>query len=223
MACTVESSCASFLPGLLMAATHLTATNGRYAMFIQSAVCSRVLEYERPLSVNFGDGATAVIVGKVGKDRGILGWSWFNDGAYHKGAVVTPAKGQPWYLGQGRHVVTSLDPAKGRDIGLRLGLLCKQAVDAALTDAGVRREEVGFFAAHQPTAWFNELCIRTSQLDHVRTASTFAKTASVAAANVALNVDEGVRTRQLRAGDLAMLYSCGGGMTWGAVAMRWGA
>lgn len=222
MACTVDASCASFLPSLLLAASHLTATSGRYAMLIQSAACSRVLEYERPLSVNFGDGATAVIVGKVGKDRGILGWSWFNDGSYHRAACVAQAQGEPWWVGKSKQVVGSLDYGMGRGIGLRLGLLCRQAVDAALIDADVRREDVGFFAAHQPTAWFNELCLRTSQLDHVRSATTFSRTASVAAANIALNVDEGTRTGQLRTGDLAMLYSCGMGMNWGAVAMRWG-
>ncbi len=223
LALNVDTTCTGFLGSMMLAAPQIATGAADYALLVQSTVTSRCVDYSRPNSVNFGDGASAVVLGRVGDNRGILGWSWFNDGAYHRGAVLADPSGAPWYCAKKPLVATTLDAAGGREMVLKLGQLSNQAVEAALLDANLTKRQVDFFGVHQPTAWFNEFCRRTcSMMETTRTAQSFAETASVGPANLPFCIEAGTREGTLRAGDIAALFSCGSGMNWGALVVRWG-
>lgn len=218
----IDNHCSSLLPSLNFAAQLVAGGSVKCALLVQSVAFSRILDYQKPLSVNFGDGASAAIVGRVDACRGVLGWSSFTDGSYHRAAAIAPKLGGEWYQGTSRSVVAALDFEKGRTLGLKLGLLSKQAVEAALVEADLSKQDVNFFASHQPVSWFVELCLRTSGLTNANTCDTFSRYASVGPANILLSLDEGVRQGKVKPDDVVLMYACGSGMTWSATVLRWG-
>ncbi|MBX7116232.1 MAG: 3-oxoacyl-ACP synthase III family protein [Myxococcaceae bacterium] len=217
-----DNQCSSALSSMILARSMIASGACRKALIVQSAAYSRVMPYELPLSVNFGDGATAAVLGSVSEGRGVLGSSWFSDGSYHKAICLAPREGGNWYSGHSELIANSLDPARAREAIGRFGAMAKEAVSAAAEDAKVSLEDIKYFACHQPTAWFVELCQRTAGLEHCKTESTFAQTAGVGPCNVMLNLDKGLRSGSLRRGDLVATYAMGSGFTWGAVILRWG-
>ena len=219
---SLDNACSSLIPALLTAAGQITIGAARKALLVQSAAFSRVLDYDRPHSVNFGDGATAVVVGPVGEGYGIQGWSWFNDGTLNRTVCFGPAEGGAWYQGAGRLVVASQDVEGARRMVHSFGGWAKEAIEGALTHAKLEKRDVDFFACHQPVVWFNPLCAQAAGLEDVPTECVFPQTAGLGPANVPINLDAGVRSGKLRPGGLAMLYAMGSGTQWGAMALRWG-
>ncbi len=217
-----DNQCSSAVSSIITAQVMLASGAYRKALIVQSAVFSRVLPYELPLSVNFGDGATAAVLGPVSGHRGLLGSSWFNDGSYHRAVCTAPRGGGRWQDAKGGLVTASLEPEKGREAIFRFGDMAKEAVDAAAEKANIDLKDVKFFACHQPTAWFVELCQRSAMLQHAAAPSTFSQTAGLGPCNVMLNLNEGLMTGALRRDDLVAVYSMGSGFTWGAAILRWG-
>lgn len=218
----MDTQCSSPLSALLTAIPHIASGSAKYALLIQSAAYSRVLPYERPMSVNFGDGASAFILGKVADGRGVLGHSWFNDGSFHRAIAIAPRGKSRWYEPSDGLVAVNPDLSKGAEVPYRLAEIADQAVSTSLNKAGVTKESVDFFASHQTTAWFVELSARGAGLDGAKAPSTFAWTGGVGPANVGLNLEAGVSSGALKPDDVAVLYSTGAGMTWGSVVLRWG-
>lgn len=222
LAINIDNTCISFIPQLLLATGQIQAGQVTKALLVQSAAFSRVMPYERPLSVNFGDGAAAAVVGKVSEGRGVLGSAWLNDGDFHRAACIAPANGDDWYKGSERFVISSLDIERGKAQVGRMGELCKVAVDSVLDKTKIAHREVNHFLVHQPTAWFGELCRRTSGLANAKMPYTFRDTAGVGPANILMNFDRGLSDKSIRADDVAVIYACGGGMSFASVALRWG-
>lgn len=222
LAINIDNTCISFIPQLFVAAGLIQSGQASKALLVQSAAFSRVMPYERPLSVNFGDGAAAAVVGKVSPERGVLGSAWLNDGDFHRAACIAPTNGKNWYEADERFVISSLDIEKGKAQVGRMGELCKVAVDLALEKAQIGHADVNHFLVHQPTAWFGELCRRTSGLTNAHMPYTFKETAGVGPANILMNLNRAIQNGGLRADDVAVIYACGGGMSFASVALRWG-
>jgi 3-oxoacyl-[acyl-carrier-protein] synthase-3 len=104
----------------------------------------------------------------------------------------------------------------------QFGPWAKDVVARALESAGLGHGDVSFWGCHQPTAWFNAMCREAAGLTSARASDTFPKVGGVSASNVAFNLDEGIRTRKLKAGEVAVLYAMGSGASWGSIVMRWG-
>jgi 3-oxoacyl-[acyl-carrier-protein] synthase-3 len=207
---------------MVQAQALISAGMCRKALIVQSAVFSRVMPYDLPLSVNFGDGATAAVLGSVSAGRGLLGWSWFNDGSYHRAVCTAPRGGGSWQEAKGGLITSSLDPEKARSAIFQFGDMAKEAVVQAALKSGVPPRAIRYFACHQPTAWFVELCRRAAGLEGAEALSTFTKTAGVGPCNVMLNLNAGVVEGAVRRDDLVAIYAMGSGFTWGATILRWG-
>jgi len=63
-----------------------------------------------------------------------------------------------------------------------------QVVARALERAGAKREDVRFFASHQPSAWIRSVVQETIGLPNARSADTFSWTGSLSSANVPLQL-----------------------------------
>jgi 3-oxoacyl-[acyl-carrier-protein] synthase-3 len=218
----VDGVCGSFLLQLQLAASYLLAGGARYALLVQSALQSRVLDHSRPLSITFGDAATAVVLGPVSKDNGILSCVTFNDGTYKDVAVVAGADDQPWYSGTSRMRITSCDLKRVKEIIFKSGDMARMSVGGAIEEAGLRPADIQFFTSHQTIAAFNPICRRASGLEHTKTVDTFQAVGSVSACAIPFNLQVASRDGMIRPGDLAAVFTTGSGFNWSAAVLRWG-
>ncbi|MCC6555368.1 MAG: hypothetical protein IT372_20600 [Polyangiaceae bacterium] len=216
----VEGGANSFLQQLVIAEAMIAAGRARYALLIQSSATSRLVRWEEQSSLFFGDGASAVVVGPVAPGKGVLGRAHRTSGEVRR-SIVCGVPGRQWYE-EGRIVMYMADAGQTRQMLLNIPDYAKQVIGEALLEAGVRAEDVGFYAAHQGMPWMRAVTQEHAGLQNARSVDTFASTASVQACNVPLMLAGGQREGLLRDGDIVAMFSGGSGMTWSALVMRWG-
>ncbi len=110
---------------------------------------------------------------------------------------------------------------RGREVReYALGVLPK-VVGEALDSAGVRVEDVDRFILHQANTRLVEACARELGVDAVRVPLTAPQFGNTARASIPLTLRAENELRPFRRGERLVLAGVGGGMTAGAVVVRW--
>ncbi len=216
----VQASSYSFLAQLALAVPYIETGRARHALLVQSSAISRLLDPGDPVSARFGDAATAVVVGPVGRDHGVLGSFHCTDGSSPR-SLIASVRGGRWY--DGRSVLHMADPEGAQRAFLASIDQVQEAVAGALAAAGLRPEQVDYLAIHQATPWLARLARDHAGLGRARMVDVYARTAHVFASTVPLVLAAGEEEGVLVSGDVVMLVAAGVGMMRGATAMRWGA
>jgi 3-oxoacyl-[acyl-carrier-protein] synthase III len=219
---TLQTSAAqnAFLQHLALGESMIRGGAFRLGLVIQTSVMSRHVRREDPFSPWFGDACTAAVIGPVADGRGILAHEHGTDGRVHGGLVMGVPDHQ-WY-DDGRVVVYIADRDKVSAMFLSMAGEVDVLVERALGRAGVRRDQVRFFAAHQGTAWIGAAFQSHLGVDAAERVDTFPWAASVAGCNLPLILDTAVREGRLHDGDLVLGFSGAVGQTVGALVLRWG-
>jgi 3-oxoacyl-[acyl-carrier-protein] synthase III len=217
---SVEAACNSFLLQLSLAEKMIRCGQARYALLVQSSNFTRLIPSDQSPSPMFGDGATAVVVGAVADELGILGQSHHTDGRLHC-ALATGVPGKRWY-DEGRNVFYANNLDLARQQIVVVADHSRQVITEALDDAGMATKDVDFYAPHQGTAWLRAVTQKFAGLDGARYTDTFRFAASLSAANIPLVLATAQREKNLRKGDVVAMFGGGAGETWSSVVMRWG-
>ncbi len=220
----VDSACSSFLTGMMVAEGLIRTGQSKYVLLVTSGTLSRLADWSDPGSVNYGDGAGAAVLGPVPAGLGLEATATHTMGELHAGVCVGPLNAEvPWYAQGGPMVLHSRNVKVAREIGNNSADCAKDATDAVLRKAGIDRKAVTNFYSHQPTSWFSESCRLAAGLDHCKTTQTFTRLGGMGSANVPVNLCHAYEAGQLKQGDLALLYACGGGFNWAATLLHWSA
>ena len=210
----------SFLLQLSIAQAMISAGQANTALLVQSSAMSRLLDYTDALSLAFGDGATAVVVGHVGSGRGILSSTHYTEGA-NPHTLVASVPGKPWYA-DGRAILHLADMPGPANMLLRTVDMSKASIGDALKLAGIRADEVDVLAMHQGMPWLRRLVQEQTGLTHARPIDTFSKTGHLFGAFVPSTLVAAERDGLLNDGDVVVVAGGGSGMTYGASVIRWG-
>lgn len=211
----------SFLMQLTLAQAMIVSGNARLALLVQACGVTHLVDREDPISPLFGDGATAVVVGRVSEGRGIRAAVHHVDGRFPN-TLVAGVRGGRWF-DPGRGVVHVADPVQMRDVFLVTADVCKESVDAVLAKAGLTTRDVGFFAVHQGTPWLRRVVQDHAGLGHARSIESFSQTAYLFASTIPAGLAFADRAGLLADDDLVLATAGGPGVTFGSIAMRWGA
>jgi 3-oxoacyl-[acyl-carrier-protein] synthase-3 len=210
----------AFLLQLSIAEAMITSGRARCGLLVQSTAASHILDYNEPLSVIFGDGATAAIVGPVTDGFGLLASSHRTYGA-HANTLIASVPGGAWY-DEGRAYLHVTDPAVMRDIQYHAVERSSSVVGAALARAGIRPEDVAVFAMYQGVPWLQRLVQERAGLHTARSTTTFTETGHLFGASAPATLVVAENRDLLHRGDLVVTASGGNGMTYGAAVIRWG-
>jgi 3-oxoacyl-[acyl-carrier-protein] synthase-3 len=216
-----DASAYSFLAQLTLAETMIRAGRARTALLVQSSGMSRLIDPKDAVSPLFGDGATAVLVGRVDDARGIVATVHLTDGA-HPRTLIASVRGGRWY-DDGRSVAHSAEPLSARQVFLETIDRAKEAIDAVLGEARLTAADIDFFGVHQGTPWLRQLSQHHAGLGAARSIDTFAETGYLFAASIPLGLRMAEDRGLLRNDDRVLLFGGGTGMTYGATVLRWGA
>lgn len=215
-----EAAAYSFMMQLTLAETMIACGRARYALLVQSCGSSRLIEVEDPLSPLFGDGATAVLVGRVPEGRGIRASVHHADGRYPNGLIAS-VRGGAWF-DRGRGVIHVADPSLMRDALMQTADVCKESIDAVLAAAGHAARDVDYFSMYQGTPWLRRVVQDYTGLEKARSLDTFAQTGYLFGAVLPAGLCLAEQAGALVPGNLVMVTGGGSGMTFGSTLMRWG-
>jgi 3-oxoacyl-[acyl-carrier-protein] synthase-3 len=219
----LAAACSGFLYGLTLANQMIRGGQARYALVIGAEVLTRYVDYtDRSTCVIFGDGAGAALLGPFeGEERGILATRIRSDGRF---AEQLYAPGGGTRLG-----ITADNVTTGQHyFRMKGNELFKVAVRSmgeisreVLEEAGYEASDVKLFIPHQANQRITDAVANNLKVDSEIVYSNIAMHGNTSSASIPMALDECLEQERLSEGDLVLLASFGGGVTWGSVLMRW--
>jgi 3-oxoacyl-[acyl-carrier-protein] synthase-3 len=218
----VVAACSGFLYGLTLADTMVRTGQSKYALVIGAEILTQYVDYtDRNTCVLFGDGAGAAVLGAVEGERGILAARIKSDGRYEE-QLFSPGGGT-------RRPATAATLAAGDHFFKMKGNeLFKVAVRSmtdisreVLEEAGVSATDVKLFIPHQANQRITDGVASKLNVESERVYSNIAMHGNTSSASIPIALDECVEAGRISAGDLVLMASFGGGVTWGGVVVRW--
>ncbi len=222
----VAASCSGFLYALSMADAMIRSGQARTCLVAAAEVKSRFLDRrDEATAVLFGDGAAAAVVHAEPRESpqasGVLGIRLYADGSQHAlihvpaGGSRRPASGET--LSAGQHTLRLQGAPLFRAAVRRI----ERAVRDVLKEFGVRIEELGQVVFHQANGRILAQVAERLGVPAQRLASVIERYGNTSSASLPIALDAAAREGRITSGDLVLLGSFGGGLTWGAGLLRW--
>ncbi|MEO8699390.1 MAG: 3-oxoacyl-[acyl-carrier-protein] synthase III C-terminal domain-containing protein [Kofleriaceae bacterium] len=215
-----EGACNGFALHFSLASALIASGQAKRVLSLHSSAITRVHGPSEPQSAWWGDGAAAAVFGDVGEGRGLLAAVHQADGSSSE-ALVLGVPGARWWE-PGAITTHAVDKAHTRTMLVTLADRAAEAIAMALTEAGVRRDEVELYASHQGTAWFTKLTAQCAGISHAKTLVTFPALGNMNSVNVPYILATAEAQGLVRDGAIAVTFSGGLGETWSALVVKWG-
>lgn len=218
----VVAACSGFLYGVSLANAMIQSGQSKYALVIGAEILTQYVDYtDRHTCVLFGDGAGAAVLGPVDGDRGILASRIRSDGRYQEqlyspgGGTRRPPTAET--LAAGDHFFKM----KGNELFKVAVRSMAEVSREVLEEAGLKAEDVKLFIPHQANQRITDAVASKLNVDESLVYSNISMHGNTSSASIPIALDECVEAGLVKKGDLVLLASFGGGVTWGAVLVRW--
>ncbi|MCJ8191443.1 ketoacyl-ACP synthase III [Sphingomicrobium aestuariivivum] len=211
----VAAVCTGFLYAISVADSLLRTGMGKRALVIGAETFSRILDWEdRGTCVLFGDGAGAMVLDAEESDeQGILAAKLHAAGEHHDLLYVDGGPSTTQTVGHLR--------MRGREVFRHAVTNLAEVLTETLEAAGLSAADVDWVVPHQANARILDATAKKLGLDPDKVVVTVDRHANTSAASVPLAFDVAVRDGRIKRGDLVLLEAMGGGLTWGAAALRY--
>ena len=223
----VRDQCTGFLYGLSIADAYIRLGQYQTILLVSTEIHSTGLEWSdhgRHVSVLFGDGAGAVILGGSDSDKhGILGTKLHADGSFADELCLSvPGTGfDPWIshemIDQGQHF-----PRMNGKVVFKEAVSCMTRVSIAiLKEHQMSIEDVDYFIPHQANMRITEAVVKLTGMNPGKVDNSIRKYGNCASASVPISLDEAVRDGRIQPGDTVLMSTFASGFTWGAALLKW--
>ena len=211
----VQAVCAGFIYALSVADAMIRAGNARRALVVGAEVFSRLLDFkDRTTCVLFGDGAGAVVL-EASAQPGVLATDIHADGK-HVGLLCVPG-----HVQNGQILGDPVLKMDGQGVfKLAVGVL-EATARTVLDKAGLTDADLDWLVPHQANIRIIQSTAKKLKLPMEKVILTVADHGNTSAASIPLALDAGVRSGQMKPGQLVMLEGVGGGFAWGSVLLRY--
>lgn len=218
----IVAACSGFLYGLSLADAMIRGGQSKYALVIGAEILTRYVDYtDRSTCVLFGDGAGAAVLGAVEGDRGILAAKIRSDGRYEE-QLYAPGGGTKGgfsaeTIARGDHFFKM----KGNEL---FKVAVRSMADISrevLEEAGLTTTDVKLFIPHQANQRITDAVANKLNVDDSMVYSNIAMHGNTSSASIPIGLDDCVEASRIQKGDVILMASFGGGVTWGGVVMRW--
>jgi 3-oxoacyl-[acyl-carrier-protein] synthase III len=204
----ISAACAGFMYGMITAKQFIETGAYKHILVIGVEKLSKITDWEdRNTAVLFGDGAGAAVLGPVSDDKGILSFELGADGT----------GGKHLYQNENDHIYMN-----GREV---FKFAVRQMGESSLNvleKAGLTKEDVDFLIPHQANIRIMEAARQRLELPVEKMSKTVHKYGNTSAASIPISIVDELEAGKIKDGDLLVMVGFGGGLTWGAIAMRWG-
>ena len=178
----------------------------KYVLVVGVEKLSKITDWnDRNTAVLFGDGAGAAIIGPVSGNRGIL--------SFELGADGTGSK----HLYQDEYIIMN-----GREVFKFAVRQMGESCIHVLEKAGITKDDVDFLIPHQANIRIMEASRQRLEMPEEKMSKTINKYGNTSSASIPISIVEELEAGKIKDDDLIVMVGFGGGLTWGAIAIRWG-
>lgn len=202
------AACAGFMYGVITGQQFIEAGAYKNVLVVGVDKLSKITDWtDRNTCVLLGDGAGAAVLSNVSEGNGILS---FELGANGKGGPHLLQKDDGFLYMNGREVF--------KFAVRQMPESCINVVEKA----GLRKEDVDYLVPHQANIRIMEAARQRIGIDEDKMATTIKYYGNNSSASIPIALSQSIEDGKIKDGDVIVLVGFGGGLTWGAVALRWG-
>lgn len=202
------AACAGFMYAMITAQQFIETGAYEHILIVGADKLSKIIDFEdRNTAVLLSDGAGAAIMGKVSEGKGILSFELGADGS----------GGKELYQNEEGFIHMN-----GREVFKFAVRQMPQSTINVVEKAGLNKEDVDYLIPHQANIRIMEAARQRIGISEDKMAKTVHKYGNNSAASIPIALSESVQEGKINDDDIIVLVGFGGGLTWGAVALRWG-
>ncbi|MDQ0217534.1 ketoacyl-ACP synthase III [Peribacillus cavernae] len=202
----LSAACAGYMYAMVTAAQFIQTGAYKHVLIVGVEKLSKITNWEdRNTAVLFGDGAGAAVIGPVSDGRGIL--------SFELGADGTGAK----HLYQDEHLIMN-----GREVYKFAVRQMGESSVNVLEKAGLTKEDVDLLIPHQANIRIMEAARERLNLPIEKMTKTVHKYGNTSSSSIPIAMVEEFEAGRIKDDDIIVMVGFGGGLTWGAIALRWG-
>jgi 3-oxoacyl-[acyl-carrier-protein] synthase-3 len=226
----IRQQCSGFLYGLSMADAFIRAGQYRRVLLVGAELHSHSLDYTtrgRDVTVLFGDGAGAVVVGPSETEDAREGIVYTKLGSDGSGAMdlhlkVFESRRMPYiqYDAEWGTPEVMYPQMNGKKVFLNAVRAMNLSTRAALAATGMTWDDVDWFVPHQANLRINEAVVHYAEIPPEKVLNSIQHYGNTTAATVPLTIDHHRQLGRVKKGDLVLSSVFGAGFTWGAAIFR---
>ena len=214
----ISAACSGFVYALAIAKSFIESKMFKNVLIVGAEKLSSIVDYtDRTTCVLFGDGAGAAVISSTDKkEEAIIDVKISSDGTYQD-FLITPGCG-------------SKNPCSKEVLENRLNYIkmkgnetFKLAVKTLTNDVleimkenNLSSEDIDYFIPHQANYRIIEAVRSKMNFPKEKTVLTVAKYGNTSAASIPMAMNDWYESGKLKKGDLMLLDTFGGGLTWGS-------
>jgi len=217
-----SAACTSGVYGCAMAHGYIAAGMAETVLVVGAETLSRITDFrDRATCVLFGDSAAATVLQPAPQGSGFLSFILGSDGS--GGPLLSLPGGGSRYpasfetIERRQHYIQM----KGREVYKFAVRVIPRAIQAAAERAGIALEDVDFFIPHQANVRIIDAAAERLGQPREKFYVNVERYGNTSSASVPVALYEAWAEGRIAPGDLGVLLAFGGGLTWGACAVRW--
>ena len=206
----VQAVCSGFIYALAVADNFIKTGQIKRALVIGAEKMSSILDWDdRTTCVLFGDGAGAIILEATeNSDEGILSTHLHSEGSKNELLHTTGGVSSTGTVGT---VVM-----QGKEVFKNAVLRMSQVVREALEANDLTAEDLDWLVPHQANKRIIDSTAHKLKLHEDKVVLTIDKHGNTSAASIPLAFDSALKAGRIQKGELILMETMGGGLTWGA-------
>jgi 3-oxoacyl-[acyl-carrier-protein] synthase-3 len=223
----IRNQCTGFIYGLAVADSFVRIGMYRRILVVGAEVHSSALDFSdagRDVTVLFGDGAGAVIVGpSEDPQRGILSFHLHADGHY-----ADALKLDIWDISKKPYLThETIDHGeiwpqmKGKEVFRVAVAKIPEIIEEALAANHLSLEDISLFIPHQANLRINQFSAAKLGVPEEKFFNNIQYYGNTTAASIPIALSEALEKGAIQEGDAIVLVAFGAGFTWGATVIRW--
>ena len=207
----IGAACSGFVYAMDIAKQYIATGAARHVLVVGSERMSVAVDWtDRTTCVLFGDGAGAVVL-SASDEPGIMG------------SVLHAAYDIDKLLTYGNDILDdkkAVIDMRGNEVFKLAVNIMGDIVDEVLAVSHVQKADIDWLVPHQANIRIIKGIAKKLSLPMSHVVVTIEHHGNTSAASIPLALDISVREQRIKRGDLLLLESFGGGMTWGAMVVR---
>ena len=221
----ISAACSGFVYALSMAKAFIESGMKKNVLIIGAEKMSSIVDYDdRTTSILFGDGAGAAIISATDdKKKAILDVKTSSDGEYQD-FLITEGCGSKNPCSE--HVLTEkmqyLKMKGNETFKLAVNTLTKDVFEI-LDENKLSSQDIDWFVPHQANYRIINAVAKKLEMSEDKVVLTVAEYGNTSAASIPMAINKWFEDGKLKDGELMLLDTFGGGLTWGSALVHFNA
>ncbi|MDM7881730.1 beta-ketoacyl-ACP synthase III [Staphylococcus borealis] len=203
------AACSGFMYSMITAKQYVQSGDYKNILVVGADKLSKITDLtDRSTAVLFGDGAGAVVIGEVSEGRGIISYEMGSDGT------------------GGKYLYLNKDTGKlvmnGREVFKFAVRIMGESSTRVVDKAGLKSDDIDMFIPHQANIRIMESARERLGIEREKMSVSVNRFGNTSAASIPLSISQELENGRIKDDDTLVLVGFGGGLTWGAMVIKWG-